>query len=945
MVQKPSSLKNEQNKSKPTHKSLSQSREARYASILATLTFIAHPSSLEELLGGIVERLTDLIEFDFCALVLNKPGKKSCQITPLLNCNGNGISVERDLPQNESSIVQFMDGSDIFSILDTDDINDESLQSSTPLTNLLYIRLSANEKPIGVLIVGTSDSYQYCAEDIDVGLMISNHLALAIDHLQQISELRTVTTALKSEVSERERAEETMKCIVEGTGAEIGTTFFKSVVQHMASAIGARYAFVGELVDNGMSVKTIAVWRGESLIEDFSYSIEGATGDACKDKICYCCHSVTKLLPSAEMQKMMRVESCWGLPLNNSSNETVGVLVVMHDAPMEQEDHIIPIMKIFAARSGPELERIHMEADLFNEKERAQVTVASIGDGVITTDERGIIDYINPVAEELTGWITQQAHGAPLKNVYSVIDETSREPIADQLESALKGEISTPSADQVVLLRKDGEEFPIANTMSPIYDRGKNIVGCVVVFSDVSELRRLMNKMTYQASHDALTGLVNRREFEARLHGLVDTAEYEDKQHALCYIDLDRFKIVNDTAGHVAGDELLKQVSANIQSFVRDNDTVARLGGDEFAVFLQGCPIDNAEVIAEKIRKAVKELNFVWEGQAFEIGASIGLVPITKESGGLSKILSTADSACYVAKERGRNYVYVHRQNDIALAKHSGEMKWVQEIRRGLENDNFCLYFQKILPLSGPDNTAEYFEVLVRLIGADGKVIPPMAFIPAAERYSLMPEIDCWVIEKTFSILANGKNNSTKNFGHCSINLSGQSLGDDNVLNHIIFKAKEYNISPATICFEITETSAIANILQAKQFMTKLSKAGFSFALDDFGSGLSSFSYLKNLPVDYLKIDGEFVKDIVNNEIDYTMVDAINRIGHAMGIKTVAEYVENTDILIKLHDIGVDFAQGYGISEPEPLIENDPIMNADDESVMSDKKTNNGTLV
>ncbi|MDH5328126.1 MAG: EAL domain-containing protein [Gammaproteobacteria bacterium] len=886
------------------------------ATVLPILLFINHPSEVEELFSGLVKHLEALFDFDYCAFAL--PSEAAYPATRVLDHHG-WHDVE-SLAGENTVLDRFWYSKDIFLTSSLSDSKQIVLPHPIPvIDDFMLVRLAAYGTTIGVLIVGSNKSQLYGEREIELGTLIANPLALTIHRLLQLNELRTVSNILQAEAKEREQIVESIKCIIEGTGAEIGKNFFKSVVEHMANAIGVRYAFVAELQNKGSVIKTIAVWRGTKLIDNFSYSVEGATGDACRDKICYCCHSVTKLLPSADMQRMMRVESCWGLPLNNSSGETVGVLVVMHDGPMQQEDHIIPIMKIFAARSGPELERIRMEAELFREKERAQVTVDSIGDGVITTGADGNVDYINPVAETLTGWSNSSAKALPLKSIFRAIDEATREPILDQLDYCLIQGLRMPSTDKMVLIRKDGKEFPIASTMSPIFDRDKRIVGSVVVFSDVSELRRLISEISYQASHDELTGLVNRRELETRLQAMIQTAELENAKHALCYIDLDRFKVVNDTCGHIAGDELLKQVSSHIQSIIRSIDTAARLGGDEFAVLLQSCPIEVAENIAEKIRKVVKEFVFIWDDQTFEIGASIGVVPITSESGGVSKVLTAADSACYIAKGQGRNTVHVHKVEDIEYSQHSGEMRWVREIRRGLQNDSFCLYIQEILPLSGADDGKSYFEVLTRLTGEFGEIISPKTFIPAAERYNLVLDIDYRVIEKTFAMLSNNERDEFSNLGLCSINLSGQSLGDAGLFDYIVEQADKYHITPNLVCFEITETAAIANIIRSRDFMSKMVDLGFHFALDDFGSGLSSFGYLKNLPVDILKIDGAFVKDIATNEIDCAMVEAINRIGKVMGLRTVAEHVENVDTLNKLRSIGIDFAQGFGISKPEPF--------------------------
>jgi len=440
------------------------------------------------------------------------------------------------------------------------------------------------------------------------------------------------------------------------------------------------------------------------------------------------------------------------------------------------------------------------------------------------------------------------------------------------------------------------------------------VVGVVIIFHDVTELRGLANKVSYQATHDALTGLINRREFERRLALLLESARQEDKEHALCYIDLDQFKIVNDTCGHVAGDELLRQLTTLLQAQVRERDTLARLGGDEFGILLGNCHLNKAEKIAEAFCHMVKEFRFVWQDKSFEIGASIGLVAIEANSGSTTDLLSAADSACYVAKDKGRNRVYVYQPDDEELVARHGEMQWVSRINQALEENRFELFYQPIVALQGGKEKM-HVEVLLRLRDEAGKLIFPMAFIPAAERFDLMPAIDRWVIRNVFAFCeASGRDDITY-----AVNLSGASLSDAGLMGYLREQFSNYDVRPYDISFEITETAAISNLSEAIHFISELKILGCSFSLDDFGSGLSSFAYLKNLPVDYLKIDGGFIRSIVDNPIDCAMVESINHIGHVMGIKTIAEFVENDEIYTCIKNLGVDYAQGYYIEKPKPL--------------------------
>ena len=562
--------------------------------------------------------------------------------------------------------------------------------------------------------------------------------------------------------------------------------------------------------------------------------------------------------------------------------------------------------------------RKHAEAELFREKERAQVTLESIGDGVITTDLEGRIDYINPVAEALTGWSYGSAEGQMLSHVFQAKDSNTRKTLTDPVQRCLTERRSIHFPETALLLHRSGyREFSIEITASPIRNHAAQITGAVLVLHDVTSLRNMARQMAWQARHDPLTGLINRGEFDLRLEQALGSARSGHTQHALCYLDLDQFKLVNDTCGHIAGDELLKQLTVHLQARVRETDTLARLGGDEFGILLEHCPIEEASDTAEVLREVVKKFRFAWQDKVFEIGASIGVVPITADSGSIVDVMSAADSACYVAKDHGRNRIHVYQSEDKALVQRHGEMQWVQRVNEALGQDRFRLFFQKVLALSS-DDREQYGEILVRMVDEQGKMVLPMAFIPAAERYQLMPAIDRWVLSATLEALSE-KTPELADISICAINLSGQSLCDDHFLSSVVDILSSSSVSPTRICFEITETAAIANLARAMRFISVLRNMGCRFALDDFGSGLSSFMHLKHLPVDFLKIDGSFVRDMVKDPVDAAMVEAINRIGHVMGIRTIAEAVENDVILTRLRDLGVNYAQGTIIARPEPF--------------------------
>ena len=570
-------------------------------------------------------------------------------------------------------------------------------------------------------------------------------------------------------------------------------------------------------------------------------------------------------------------------------------------------------------------ERKRMEQELFEQKELAQVTlqsigdaVQSIGDAVLTTNALGEIQSLNPVAEVLTGWSQQSAQNLPLTEVFKIVNETTREQLETPVEFALREGSIVGLANDTVLISRNGDEFAIENSAAPIRASNGQIIGAVMVFHDTSTTRHLSHQLTWQASHDALTGLVNRREFENRLEQALTLARSQNQQHALCYLDLDQFKIVNDTCGHIVGDELLRQVTALFQTQVRTSDTLARLGGDEFGILLSHCSLQPALRIANKLREGVQAFRFVCQDKIFNIGVSIGLVEIHPDSESVTSILSAADAACYAAKNNGRNRVHIYQANDSELTQQHGEMQWVTRINQALEENRFRLYYQPIVPLTQTQLNGEHYEVLLRLVDEMGNLVSPMAFIPAAERYNLMQVIDRWVISTLFSTQGQHYREAGCDCLY-AINLSGASINDQQFVEFLHEQLALYQIPPALICFEITETVAIANLGKAAQFIQALRDLGCRFALDDFGSGMSSFVYLKNLPIDYLKIDGSFVKNIVDQPIDLAMVEAINQIGHVMGIKTIAEFVENQDILEKITNLGVDYAQGYGIAKPAPL--------------------------
>ncbi|MET0292249.1 MAG: EAL domain-containing protein [Steroidobacteraceae bacterium] len=565
-------------------------------------------------------------------------------------------------------------------------------------------------------------------------------------------------------------------------------------------------------------------------------------------------------------------------------------------------------------------ERKRAERLVLEEKERAQVTLQSIGEAVIRTDASGLIDYMNPIAETLTGWPLYEGKGRLLSTVMKLLDETTRAEVPSPLMRCLRDDAASGVSEQALLQGRNGQDVAIDSSVAPIRNRRGEIIGAVTVFRDVTRERRLKRALSYQAAHDALTGLINRREFDARLQTAVETARGGGPEFALLYVDLDQFKIVNDTCGHPAGDRLLRDVTALLQGRVRATDVIARLGGDEFGVLLQGCPDDEARKIAESIRSAVRDYRFLWNENSMSIGASIGLVRITRETESVATVLSAADIACYAAKDSGRNRVHVY-DTGAGSGRHR-EMYWVARVTRAVEENRLDLLAQPIRRVrdDAVRTTRGFRELLVRLRDEHGRLVSPGEFIPAAERYNVMGAIDRWVVERAVAELRRLPPGSTSGLRDplFSVNLSGTSLNDAAFVDFVLSALEDRDVAGG-LCFEITETAAVANLHQAAYFMRELRARGCRFALDDFGSGLSSFRYLKALPVDYLKIDGQFVGNVAVDPMDRSMVEAICHMARTLGIRTVAERVESVEVLDCLQRLGVDYVQGYFVGMPEPL--------------------------
>ena len=561
--------------------------------------------------------------------------------------------------------------------------------------------------------------------------------------------------------------------------------------------------------------------------------------------------------------------------------------------------------------------RKQIEQALQDSREMLQVTLDSIGDAVITTDNEGRVLWLNPVAERMTGWLKAEATGRPLRQVFVTLDDETRRPAADPVHACIESGRTTGLARNTLLISRDGVEYGIEDSAAPIRASDGASHGAVLVFRDVSEQRRLSREMSHRATHDSLTGLVNRSEFETRLGRVFDALTNENGNNALLYIDLDQFKLVNDACGHSVGDQLLRQVSSLIAGTVRSRDTVARLGGDEFGVILERCDLERAQKVAQKICDQMEDFRFLHDGRRFRVGASIGLVPVDRRWINMAAVLQAADSSCYAAKEAGRNRVHVWFDTDRVVKARQGEMQWVGRLEQALDEDRFELYSQRIEQLAGA-TVGMHCEVLLRLREPDGTIVAPGVFLPAAERFNMATRIDRWVLRRIIGWLDRARIEG-RAIALVSVNLSGHSVGDRAFHRDAREMLRLAAFDLRQLCFEITETAAITNFSDAKAFIDEMRALGVRIALDDFGAGASSFGYLKTLPVDYLKIDGQFITDLLTDELDHAAVRCFNEVATIVGVKTIAECVETEEIRLALTDIGIDMVQGYLIHRPEPM--------------------------
>jgi len=727
--------------------------------------------------------------------------------------------------------------------------------------------------------------------------------------------------ATKRARERQDQRKDRLHSLIESTVGTTGETFFYALVRELSQFLSLDAVFLAACSDEEQQLyQTLAYWCDGGYIMNHTISLQHSPcGDS--GSFWYMENSASELFADASLlQQRFPASGFFAVKLEDSSGQPIGLLAGMHRGALHPEKSDVHIIKLFAARASAELERKLALGETLMEKERAQVTLHSIGDGVITTDNKGCIDYMNPVAEALTGWRYHQAMGLSMEAVLHLEDEQSGIVIPDPALRCLSEQrVIAPKTDNV-LISRGGERYSIQGTAAPMVDAQGNSIGVVLVFKDVTDSRRMQKKMVHQATHDPLTGLVNRHEFEQRLDKALVSAKDFENTHALLFLDLDQFKIVNDSAGHVAGDELLKQISSLLAGQLRGRDTLGRLGGDEFAVLLENCPSTKAKKVADMLIDAIREFRFVWEQKTYQVGVSIGIVPITADSTTRKQLMHDADQACYVAKDQGRGRAYTHSVGDAELTRRLGEKLQRKDIRDALANESFLLLYQPIIALD-PEQTQLHTraEVLLRLLDDEQKVITPGAFLPAASRFGLMPQIDRWVIQRVF-----------ETYPHIfmqnpdlvlSLNLSAPSIADDSLTEFVLQMFEKTVVKPHQICFEITENALSHNLANASRLIKRLHTIGCSFALDDFGSGLASFAVLKDLPVDFVKIDGNLIGNIGSDAVDCSMVESINTMAHLLDIRTIAESVDGELATEKLKSIGIDYAQGYYLGDLVPLDE------------------------
>lgn len=722
---------------------------------------------------------------------------------------------------------------------------------------------------------------------------------------------RLIVSLLRN-VTERVSSQRTLMKIGRRTFAKTHQDFLISLAHALAEELEAHYITVGRV--RGDKVETVAFLKQGKLAENITYALAGTPCDTTvKEAHCVVTDGLQERYPEDELLAAMGMHAYVGVRLYSSRGEAFGLINVLYGHPISQRvaELTLSLLEIIALRASPELERVEVE----NLVRKLSLSVDLSPIAVMITDSKGVIEYVNPKFCEMSGYSQEQCLGrTPSINASG---KTPEKIYQVMWECILAGR---EWSGEFLNRRQDGSLYWAHTRIFPMLDAGGAISNFVSIQEDVSRARQLTRRLEYEATHDQLTDLINRREFERRLEQALGNAKESGGVHCICFLDLDQFKVLNDSSGHIAGDTLLKMIGQILKREVRMNDTAARLGGDEFGLLLMNCPRGKAVEIAEKIREGIASLKFSWDSKVHAVGASIGITEISGAVPDTVELMKQVDAACYSAKEQGRNRIHVYREDSEPIYRHLREMDWVSHIHTALSENRFELFVQPIVPVKwrGPSPPPLSYEVLIRLLDKQDKLVVPAQFLPVVERYKLSTRLDRHVVDMVFSWLARNPQ-AMEEVQYLAVNLTAASIADRELLDHLLGMLREGGVPPGKIRFELTEAAAISNLLEARHFMSSIRQAGSQIVLDDFGSGLSSFSYLRSLPVDMLKIDGLLVKGVASDEPGFIMVKMINELAHSLGIKTVAEYVENEAILSCLEELGVDFAQGHAIDFPAQI--------------------------
>jgi diguanylate cyclase (GGDEF)-like protein/PAS domain S-box-containing protein len=772
----------------------------------------------------------------------------------------------------------------------------------THLQDLLGPELYALNKPfVDGALAGKPQSFERLIPGPDGTKRpaLANYLPDIVDgdvrgflvHVSDVTSLKDAEAALRAEIAERERAYELLHQSNERLGE--------------AQRLGRIGSWAWRVAED------VTTWSDE-LHRIFGREPGGPAPSLAEHSTLYSAESFARL--GTAVETALRNGQPYALELEYvHAGGSHGWLDARGEAVQDEMGRVVRLQGTVQDIT----ERRKLTSELAKQHELLRVTLQSIGDAVITTDGAGQITWLNPVAERMTGWLSSEAVGRPIAQVFHIVHEETRKPSLSPVDACLNQGSVVALASRTVLVSRAGIEFGIEDSASPIRNERGEVLGVVLVFHDVSEQRRLSGEMNHRATHDVLTGLINRAEFEVRLQRSLDKSHEEQSEHALMFIDLDQFKLVNDACGHSAGDALLQQVSKLLGEAVRTRDTLARLGGDEFAVILEHCTTDQAQRVAQQICDRLDEFRFLHSERRFRIGASIGLVTLDRRWNSTATVLQAADAACYAAKEAGRNRVHVWHDTDAAMLARTGETHWASRLEQALDDGRFVLFAQRIFSL-GTESERIHAEVLLRMVDDDGSLIAPGAFLPAAERFYFCSRIDRWVLGRAIALLSDRVDLSS--IDTLCVNLSGQSIGDKAFHRDTIEKLVVAGSAVCRcICLEITETAAITNMADAVRFIEDVRNLGVRIALDDFGAGASSFGYLKSLKVDLLKIDGQFVRDVIDDPLDAAAVRCFVDVARVIGVKTVAEFVDKSEVLARMKEIGVDYAQGFFLHRPEPI--------------------------